>query len=83
MTSVILVQHNQIPLTRTAILTFRDHHQSGYEIIVVDNASTQEDPRKLVEEFPEVRFVFSETNAGFSKANNLGAGIAQGDLPFS
>ncbi len=82
MTSVIIVQHNHLSLTRAAIRSFREHHNKGYEIIVVDNASTQEDPRKLAEEFPDIQLLCNERNDGFSRANNRGAEVANGDLLF-
>jgi GT2 family glycosyltransferase len=41
------------------------------EIIVVDNASRDDSASVLPTLFPNVHFIWNETNLGFSKANNL------------
>jgi GT2 family glycosyltransferase len=49
-----------------------------YEIIVVDNASTDRS-RELVEaKFPEIRWIALQENAGFAKANNRGVQESRG-----
>jgi GT2 family glycosyltransferase len=47
-----------------------------FEIIVVDNASTDGLPDWVERQFPQVRLIRNTENLGFAKANNLG--IAQG-----
>lgn len=49
------------------------------EIIVVDNASTDETEQAVLEVRPPVRFHQSGANLGFSKANNLGANLSSGE----
>jgi N-acetylglucosaminyl-diphospho-decaprenol L-rhamnosyltransferase len=44
----------------------------SYEVVVVDNASSDGSPEMVRETFPEVRLIVSETNGGFSYGNNLG-----------
>jgi GT2 family glycosyltransferase len=41
-----------------------------HEVIVVDNASTDETPERLVRHFPEVQVVRNERNVGFTRATN-------------
>ncbi|GAB2674639.1 hypothetical protein GCM10027036_30260 [Flavihumibacter cheonanensis] len=48
------------------------------EIIVVDNASTDESRQYLPLRFPAVQFIWNDTNLGFSKANNIGVAAARG-----
>jgi GT2 family glycosyltransferase len=50
-----------------------------YEVIVIDNASTDSSWNELIPEFPEVRFISSDTNGGFSKANNQAIHTAKGE----
>lgn len=50
-----------------------------YEVIVVDNASTDDPMRSVSEQFPWVQLVSSDRNLGFAGANNLGAKFARGD----
>jgi GT2 family glycosyltransferase len=49
-----------------------------YEIIVVDNASTDGTTAMLAADFPEVRVIANDRNVGFCKAGNQGAAIARG-----
>ncbi|MBS1626637.1 MAG: glycosyltransferase [Bacteroidetes bacterium] len=50
------------------------------EIIVVDNASTDNSCAYLKTYFPFVKLIENTTNAGFSKACNAGAAIALGEF---
>ena len=50
------------------------------EVVVVDNASTDGTAEMVAERFPGVRLVRNETNLGFGKAVNRGAGDAAGDI---
>lgn len=43
----------------------------AYEIVVIDGASFDGCGEMLEQRFPEVRFIQSEKNVGFSKANNI------------
>jgi len=50
------------------------------EIIVVDNASTDDSASVLPTLFPNVDFIWNEANLGFSKANNLAIKKAKGQF---
>lgn len=52
----------------------------NYEIIVIDNASTDGSPEMIRKEFPKVRLICNKENVGFAKGNNQGVEIATGDL---
>ena len=53
------------------------------EIIVIDNASIdQESSRRLVKEFPDVRFIPNQRNIGYAAAVNQGAKLASGEYLF-
>ena len=53
-----------------------------YEIVVLDNASSDGSVQMLEKEFPEVRLLVSEQNLGFSKGHNLAARAARGKYLF-
>jgi GT2 family glycosyltransferase len=48
------------------------------EIIVVDNASTDESVEAIRDNFPRVQIIAQETNAGFGAANNEAMRVAKG-----
>jgi N-acetylglucosaminyl-diphospho-decaprenol L-rhamnosyltransferase len=50
----------------------------AYEVIVVDNASYDGCEQMLKSEFPQVIFIQSEQNLGFSGANNLAFSLSKG-----
>jgi GT2 family glycosyltransferase len=51
-----------------------------YEVVVVDNASTDGTAQMVSEDFTWVRFIVLEQNYGFSVATNRAASEAQGDV---
>ena len=50
----------------------------SYEVIVVDNASTDDSVAYIDQHFPSVLLISSSQNLGFSKANNLGVKKSSG-----
>ncbi|MDQ1163217.1 N-acetylglucosaminyl-diphospho-decaprenol L-rhamnosyltransferase [Chryseobacterium sp. SORGH_AS 447] len=78
--SVIIVNYNVTQLLRNCLLSVRNYLADiGYEVIVVDNASTDLSWKNLISEFPEVHFISSETNDGFAKGNNKAIKAAKGE----
>jgi GT2 family glycosyltransferase len=80
---VIILTFNNIDLTRAcldSVLLRSDY--PNLEVIVVDNASSDDTPAYL-EDFtrrnPEVRVVLNRENLGFAAGNNVGLSIATGD----
>jgi GT2 family glycosyltransferase len=78
--SVIIVNYNVVQLLRSCLLSLHKYIQEiDYEVIVIDNASTDNSWRDLIPEFPNVHFIASEINGGFSKANNRAIQAAKGE----
>jgi GT2 family glycosyltransferase len=50
-----------------------------FEVIVVDNASTDGSAEAITIAFPQVRLILPKTNLGFAAGNNLAAGEAKGE----
>ncbi|MCH8822432.1 MAG: glycosyltransferase family 2 protein [Planctomycetes bacterium] len=48
------------------------------EVIVIDNASTDNSVKEIATKFPQVRLIANDTNRGFAGANNQGMEIATG-----
>lgn len=80
MLSVIILQYNNAALTKKAIASFQQHYQGEYEIILVDNNSTEAEARRIGQHLQNVRFIQNETNEGFSRGNNLAAQSAEGEI---
>ncbi len=78
--SVIIINYNTFQLTSEAVASIIAHTRGvSYEIIVVDNASTECDPGRFLEVFPRVKLVRNPDNSGFAKGNNLGIRHAEGE----
>ena len=52
------------------------------EVIVVDNASKDQDADIIVQRYPQVKVIKSERNLGFAGGNNLGIQAAKGKYLF-
>lgn len=79
--SVIIVNYNTFKLTGDCIRSvILQTVEVDYEIILVDNASSECDPRNFLSEFPEIVLVESQANGGFAYGNNLGIEKAKGDF---
>mgnify|MGYP001482880892 CR=1 FL=1 len=77
--SVIIVSYNTCRLTLNAIESvFQSRTRYSYEVIVVDNHSTDGSVSMIREKFPAVKVISNERNEGFSKANNRGIRISRG-----
>ncbi|WP_027384721.1 glycosyltransferase family 2 protein [Epilithonimonas caeni] len=81
--SVIIVHYQVGGLLKNCILSIQKYfHGFEYEIIVVDNASPDTKWKELITEFPDVKFIESKENLGFSKANNIGVKAAKGEYVY-
>lgn len=78
--SVIIVNYNVTQLLRSCLLSLQKYiREIEYEVVVIDNASTDPSWQELITEFPDIHFISSETNGGFSKANNQAIQAAKGE----
>ncbi len=80
MISVIIVQYNNSRLTHTAIESFIKHHTCNYEIILVDNGSTEQNAVEFTKDIPNIKLICLDNNLGFGKANNLAVQKSSGDI---
>ncbi len=81
--SVCVVNWNCVALLRECLNSLFDADQGVvFEVIVVDNASTDGAADMVADEFPGVALVRNRTNAGFSRGNNQAAAMARGRYLF-
>lgn len=70
--SIIIVNYNTLALTDQCIRSIREHSRDlRYEIILVDNAST-DGSQEYFRSIEDIHLVECSRNLGFGKANNLG-----------
>lgn len=81
--SIIVVNYNTKKMLYDCIESIIRHTQDiQYEIIVVDNNSTDNSKEYICSRFKDVVWIANKQNYGFGKANNIGASKAQGDYLF-
>lgn len=81
--SIIIVNYNTKTLLRSCIHSIYEQTANlSYEIIVVDNASSDGSVELVTKEFPDVRLIVSPVNLGFGKANNKGVTESRGENIF-
>jgi len=81
--SVCIANWNCCELLRRCLESLYDQPQGvSFEVVVVDNASTDGAADMIAAEFPGVRLVRNRDNRGFSKANNQAAALATGRYFF-
>lgn len=81
MVSVIIINYNTFRMTVDCIRSIYQHTKGvAIEVVLVDNASTECDPREFLTEFKELKLVVSKVNCGFAGGNNLGIEQSSGEL---
>ncbi|HTP07590.1 MAG TPA: glycosyltransferase, partial [Anaerolineae bacterium] len=81
--SVIVLNYNTRELTLKCLESFAPAlNRRGWQIIVVDNGSSDGSAEAVQAQFPFVEIVRSERNLGFAGGNNLGLRQATGLAVF-
>lgn len=77
--SIIIINYNSYELTKNAIDSLVKYSKGfSYEIILIDNASSDSSGDKLLNYFPQYNIFLNKDNVGFSRANNQALKIAKG-----
>jgi GT2 family glycosyltransferase len=76
--SIIVVNYNGGPLV-LACLESVFQHSRDFELILVDNNSSDQSALLATRRFPQIILLRNRQNLGFAKANNLGIRRARGD----
>ncbi len=84
--SIIIVNYNTYALTKQTIESIiLKEHSFKYEILLIDNASSDGSIEGLQKEFNDLisegilQVFINEANLGFAKANNIGMRVANGE----
>ena len=80
MCSIVIPVHNRASLTRQCLdrLLTGPPERTEFEVIVVDDASSDDTADVLAARETLIRVVAHQRNAGFAKSCNAGAGVARG-----
>jgi GT2 family glycosyltransferase len=78
--SVIIINYNTFELTCSCIRSIYEFTKDiSFEIILVDNNSSECPADLFKQKFPDIRLIKSLMNIGFAKGNNLGLEHADGN----
>ncbi|MCC6803261.1 MAG: glycosyltransferase family 2 protein [Anaerolineae bacterium] len=70
---IVILNWNTRDLLRRCLETvYASEGDFSYQVVVVDNASTDDSPDMVRRKFPQAQLIVSETNGGYSCGNNLG-----------
>lgn len=78
--SVVVLNFNGGGVLRECLQSVSRTEYSNFEVIVVDNCSTDGSCLVVEREFPQFRLVRNSGNFGYSKGNNVGIACSRGDF---
>jgi GT2 family glycosyltransferase len=81
--SVVIPCHNGarlLPATLAHIAAQRMPSELQWEVVLVDNASTDDSASMVESEFPQIHLICQDRHEGIAKSNNQAAALAQGNL---
>jgi len=77
--SILIVNYNGKHFLDECIKSLKTNILCTYEIIIVDNFSSDDSVRYIKAKYPEIKLIESNRNIGFSCGNNLGAHHTSGE----
>lgn len=78
--TVVIVNYNvKYYLEQCLLSLYRAVDRISSEVIVVDNASTDDSQSYITERFPELTYIYNVENVGFARANNQAMRQARGE----
>ena len=76
--SIVIVSWNTRDILRECVESIIRETRHRYEIIVVDNASSDGSAAMIETEFPQILLIQNNNNRGFAAATNQGLRVAAG-----
>ncbi|MDI6720604.1 MAG: glycosyltransferase family 2 protein [Methanomicrobiales archaeon] len=78
--SIIIVNWNGLKYIHECISSLLNQTYNNIEILLVDNASSDESVKYVLDNFPKVRVIQNRENLGFAGGVNIGISHSRGDL---
>jgi N-acetylglucosaminyl-diphospho-decaprenol L-rhamnosyltransferase len=79
--SIIIVNYHHSQMLKDCLESLnRTIQKIQFEVILIDNSSTDDGLASILKRFPKTQFINNSENIGFAPANNQGAKIANGDF---
>jgi len=78
--SIIITNWNGKKWLKKCLDSFKKQTYKNYEIIFVDNASTDDSLEFVKKKYPLVKIIKNKENYGFSRGNNMGIKNSSGEL---
>lgn len=79
LTSIVILTHNQLEFTQACVDSIQAKTDEPYELIFVDNAST-DGTREYIRCVPGAKLIVNGENRGFPAGCNQGIGVAKGEF---
>lgn len=80
--SIVIVNHNGRRWIKSCLESVYHQTYKNFEIIFIDNASTDDSINIIKKNYPKIRIIENKTNTGYGRANNLGVTYAIGEIIF-
>lgn len=80
--SIIIVNYNGKKWLKNCLDSLYSQTFTNFEIIIVDNASSDESVNFIKNNYPKVKIIENKNNDGFAKGNNDGLAIVTGQYIF-
>jgi GT2 family glycosyltransferase len=80
LTSIVVLNYNAGELLLDCIESIFKTKNKKFEVIVVDNISTDNSHKKCKEKFPEIHLIENKENLGYCEGNNVGIRNAKGEF---
>lgn len=79
-TSIIIVNTNELHHLRLCLPTVFSQDYPDYEVIIVDNSSTDGSIEYIEQNYPQAKIIRNHANLGYAGANNVGFSHSTGEF---
>ena len=78
--SIVILNYNAGKLLLECVESIYQSQNNNFEVILVDNASTDKTYRECIEKFPDIKLIENEKNLGYCEGNNIGIRSSKGEF---